>query len=144
MDNRAFFASIIKVLTCFRKTHFCPKKKSHLLIYDKREKKNIDKYNNMMPVVKVDYDLWNSLKADAHRHKENRVADRKRINQNILPIRKNLMFYSLSESANKSVDFAPFWKRNKKFTWSLLTCFAFSIQPRLTSREGLGKIMMMS
>ena len=48
------------------------------------------------------------VKAEAHRHKENRVADRKRTNQNILPIRKNLMFYSLSESANKSVDFAPF------------------------------------
>ena len=48
------------------------------------------------------------IKAEAHRHKENRVADRKRTNQNILPIRKNLLFYSLSESANKSVDFAPF------------------------------------
>ena len=126
------------------KNSFLSKKKSHLLIYDKREKKNIDKYNNMMPVVKVDYDLWNSLKADAHRHKENRVADRKRINQNILPIRKNLMFYSLSESANKSVDFAPFWKRNRKFTRSLLTCFTFPFQPLLTSRKGLGKIMMMS
>jgi len=48
------------------------------------------------------------VKAEAHRHKENRLADRKRTNQNILPIRKNLMLYSLSESANKSVDFAPF------------------------------------
>ena len=46
------------------------------------------------------------LKAEAHQHKENRLADRKLTNQNILPIRKNLLFYSLSESANKSVDFA--------------------------------------
>ena len=57
---------------------------------------------------KINYIKIYQFKAEAHRHKENRVADRKRTNQNILPIRKNLMFYSLSESANKSVDFAPF------------------------------------
>jgi len=73
------------------------------------------------------------VKAEAHRHKENRLADRKRTNQNILPIRKNLMLYSLSESANKSVDFAPFWKRNRNFTWIR----SLVIWPALTSRRAV-------
>ena len=108
---------------------------------------NLSSLNSKQYWRKYNFDQRISLllfKAEAHRHKENRAADRKRTNQNILPIRKNLMFYSLSESANKSVDFAPFWKRNRKFTRSLLTCFTFPFQPLLTSRKGLGKIMMMS